>query len=227
MFRVDSALTPSVIHIQTLQLLGSTPVVMPDDEVGLVAKTEARPEPPVAEVVVRSGRQVLVKSAQSKGDLAVQGHVVWKQREATQVPRVIVRKRIITRGRNSPRIPLRKDAARDDPVPIATHVLPRATDPVVGDRAIVIRPEYEIMLRLAKANVPAPTLPPALAKNQAGADMVELAHDASEGLGVTLVDNDDLGRPRIALSEGLEKRLHERRPPDRRHNDGDGNRPQR
>src|SRR5215218_6756782 len=75
MLAVDHALADPVVDVKAIQLLGTSPVVVPDDEIGLVPDAHSGSEPAVGEVVVLGSRlNSAVEAAELEKNRAVKRH---------------------------------------------------------------------------------------------------------------------------------------------------------
>jgi len=223
--RVEEPLSARVRDIESLELLPRTPVVVPHDEVGLVAKRPARSQPSVAELVVLGGlgrAEALVEPARVEHTRAVNGHVVREERTRMDLTREVVRRRIVLRRRHGEGIANRDDPPCHDPACYGLGQLPAFLDPVGSHGAVVVGDENDLVRRLLDAEVSPSADPAARAGHEPRAHPQERLHELQDSGVAALIDDEDLRGPRRARCHGGEARAQRLDPAERGHDDGRG-----
>ena len=221
MLAVDHALTDPVADVEALQLLAATPVVVPDDEVGLVPDASSVSEPSVGQVVVLGGRlDPAVEAAELEQRCAVKRHRLGVEDERN-LPGVLARDRVVVRRRNDGRIALRPHPAGHDRVRISGGVAEAPLDPRRLDGAVVVRKEDDLVVCLLQAQVERTAQAGRPAADPARTRPREPGDDVGDVVAGARVDDEDLARPGLTACERLEARSDQLRPADRRQHDGD------
>jgi hypothetical protein len=175
---------------------------MPNDEAWLVPDPAACAQPAIGKVVVFSGRSnPVVKASELEDGRPSDCHALGVENKIG-LTRVLVRDRVIDRGRHDIGVPTRANPTRDDDVATpATAIAHAVPDPRGIDGAVVVGQQNYFVPSLAKAEVEchADTVRATLEPSRACP--LEGAHHLLHGPVGARIDDEDLVRSRIAARE--------------------------
>ncbi len=212
---VQHPLVAGVADVKRHELLARSPIVMPDLHRRLVPKRPSCREPAIAEVVVFGAGKPLVEAPELQHTAACEGHVVRVENVEATLIAVDTGVGVDDRRWHRARVSDWIHRTRGDGVPIRCEAITGCVDPRVGDGAVVVDPEKQLVPSCLEANVASGSEPARIALDAPRTSGLEPLHRPRHLYIPTLIHDENLVRLRLALPKRRKQAPKQRRPTDR------------